>query len=526
MATTDVQPPLIHALLTQPCFDHPAEPRELIETHISWVILAGDFVYKIKKPIDLGFLDFSTLEKRRYCCEEELRLNRRLAAGIYLDVIAIGGTAQQPLINAENSVVEYAVKMRRFPQEAQLDRVLQRGALDELKIDAFARMAAQFHATAAVAEPESDFGEAEQVWHPVAENFTQIDEQLSDDLWKRELEKLEAWCKGRYQQLMPLLSQRKQDGFIRECHGDLHLRNLAWVDGKAMAFDCIEFNPSLRWIDVISDIAFLVMDLEERGEPRLAQRFLNGYLEISGDYAGLQLLDFYRFYRAMVRAKVAAIRSNQTGIAKAERDEALQEFAAYFKFAESYTRREHPFLIIARGVSASGKSRHSGMLLEWLSAIRIRSDVERKRLFGLSADESSKAEPGKGIYSSSAGEQTYDRLVELASLILDADYPVIIDATCLQRKQRERFYRLAQEKNIALLLLEFTAPDKVLRERIVRRKKGVSDADLAVLEQQLLHREPLGEDEIERLIRVDTSGPLPKSGEALAQQVRKKLGLS
>lgn len=526
METSENLPALIHALLTQPCFDHPAEQRELIETHISWVILAGEFVYKIKKPINLGFLDFSTLEKRRSCCEEELRLNRRLAADIYLAVIAIGGLPEQPLLNAENGVIEYAVKMRRFPQQAQLDRVLQRGELDEAKIDAFARMAAQFHATATVADPQSDFGKPEQVWHPVEENFTQIREQLTDEKWIDELERLEAWSRERYQQLMPFLNQRKQQGLIRECHGDLHLRNLAWVDDKAIAFDCIEFNPSLRWIDVISDIAFLVMDLEERGEARLAQRFLNGYLEISGDYAGLPLLDFYRFYRATVRAKVAAIRSNQSGIAAAERSGALREFSAYLEFAENYTRQRQPYLLIARGVSASGKSRHSGMLLEWLGAIRIRSDVERKRLFGLTAEESGKAEPGKGIYSSNASEQTYDRLVKLATQILDAGYPVIIDATCLKRKQREHFYRLAREKEVSHLVLEFTAPNEVLRERIVRRKKGASDADLSVLENQLVQWEPLADDERQYLISVDTSGPLPTSGEALAQQVKERLKFS
>lgn len=519
-------PVLISALLEQSCFDHPAEDRQLIETHISWVILAGEFVYKIKKPVNLGFLDFSTLEKRRFCCEEELRLNRRLAPEIYLALTAIGGTPEQPKLNASEGVFEYAVKMRRFPQEAQLDRIQQRGELTAEMIDAFARMAAMFHATADKVDSTHDFGTAQQVWQPVEENFTQIREHLPDSRWDDRLDLLERWCREKYQALLPLLHQRKQNGFIREGHGDLHLRNLAWVNDKAIAFDCIEFNPALRWIDVMSDIAFLVMDLRERGEAHLAQRFLNTYLEISGDYEGLPLLSFYIFYRAMVRAKVAAIRSGQQAISDQERKQAEEEFAAYLDFAESCAQSAQPILIVARGLSASGKSKHSGMLLEWLGAIRLRSDVERKRLFGLRPEESGKAAPGEGIYSASAGRKTYARLRQLAAILLGDDYPVIIDAACLRRDQREPFYALAQEKGVPMVLLEFSAPEATLRQRIVNRKGNASDADLAVLEQQLTQWEPLAEEEKPYLLSVDTGGALPESGEPLSRRIKERVSLS
>lgn len=522
----DNLPILIQSLLTQPCFDHPAEEIELIETHISWVILAGEFVYKIKKPVNLGFLDFSTLEKRRFCCEEELRLNRRLAPEIYLGITPIGGTPEQPKLDISKDIFEYAVKMRRFPQGAQLDRILQRGELTAEMIDAFARMTAEFHAAAAMAEKECDFGTAQQVWQPIEENFTQIHEHLADERWDESLARLEQWSDESYQRILPLLNQRKQNGFIRECHGDLHLRNLAWVDHKAIAFDCIEFNPALRWIDVISDIAFLVMDLRERGETHLAQRFLNSYLEISGDYEGLPLLSFYIFYRAMVRAKVAAIRCGQAVNSDEERKQAEQEFAAYLDFAESCTQRDQPVLIVARGLSASGKSKHSGMLLEWLSAIRLRSDVERKRLFGMRAEESGKSAPGEGIYSASAGKKTYDRLRQLAAILLDAGYSTIVDAACLKHEQREPFYSLAQEKRVPMLLLEFHAPEATLRQRIVKRKGNASDADLAVLEQQLAQWEPLAEEEQQYLLSVDTGGALPESGEPLYRRIMERVNLS
>ncbi len=526
MAKSDAQPPLIQALLTQSCFDHPAEARELIETHISWVILAGDYVYKIKKPVDFGFLDFSTLEKRHHNCEEELRLNRRLAANIYLEVVAIGGTPERPQLHASRDIFEYAVKMRRFPQQAQLDRVLQRHELDGNKIDAFARMAAKFHENAAIADIKSDFGTASRIWQPVEENFTQIREQITEKNYIVKLEHIEQWSRDCFQQLMPLMTERKRDGYIRECHGDLHLRNLAWIDNRAVAFDCIEFNPDLSWIDVISDIAFLIMDLRERGEAHLAQRFLNGYLENSGDYEGLPLLSFYLVYRAMVRAKVAALRFAQSGISDSEKHEAQNEFVAYLDFAERCVGQGERFLVIARGVSASGKSKHSSMLLEWLQAIRLRSDVERKRLHGLRAAESGKANPGDGIYNTAASEKTYARLRQLASIIMQAGYPVIIDAACLKFEQRQLFYQLAAELNVPKVLLEFTAPAELLRQRIVKRKRGASDADLQVLEFQLSNLHPVTADEEAYRLSVDTSGPLPESGEKLAALVREKLRLS
>ncbi|MCW8827895.1 MAG: AAA family ATPase [Gammaproteobacteria bacterium] len=505
MSNSTQLPPLIQSLLDPAAYPHPAERCELIETHISWVILAGDYVYKIKKPFDLGFLDFSTLEKRRFYCDEELRLNRRLAPAIYLDTVAIGGTPRHPELGAQTKVIEYAVKMRRFPQQAQLDRMLARGQLEKRHIDAFARMAAAFHQRVAMADAQSEFGTPAQVWQPVAENFSQIREHAGTAANETQLAGLEQWSRQRFERLTPLLKQRKENGFIRECHGDMHLRNLAWIGDEPLAFDGIEFNPALRWIDVISEVAFLVMDLQARKQPQLAQRFLNNYLEISGDYEALQLLPFYLVYRALVRAKVAAIRSAQAGLEANGREEARQEFAAYLALAEGYTRPGRPAVIIARGMSASGKTTLTGPLLERLEAIRLRSDVERKRLFGLQAETDGRAAPGEGIYSSAASERTYDRLAQLAQKVLVAGYPVIIDAVCQHHAQRQCFTRLARERGIACLIVEFTATPNELRRRIVSRKKGASDADLAVLEHQLAGWQPLTAAEQALSLEVDTA---------------------
>jgi aminoglycoside phosphotransferase family enzyme/predicted kinase len=505
---TTTLPPLIEAMLNPAWYDHPVEQCRLIETHISWVILTGHYAYKVKKPLDLGFLDFSTLEKRRFFCEEELRLNRRLAPSIYLAVVAIDGTAQAPVLGGDGEPIEYAVKMVQFPQQAQLDRMLAAARLQPEHLDAFAKLVADFHRQAAVAGGDSPYGDTEHVWQPVAENFAQIRDRIHSSDALTTLAVLEQWSEAAFTELTPLLQQRKADGFIRECHGDMHLRNLAWIDEAAVAFDGIEFNANLRWIDVISEVAFLVMDLQDRGEAPLAQRFLNAYLERSGDYAGLGLLRFYLVYRALVRAKVAAIRLVQAGLPEAERVAAEAEFSRYLVLAEGYTRRTSPQLLLTRGLSGSGKTTLSQPLLEQLPAIRIRSDVERKRLYGMRAEEDAHAAPTAGIYSSEATARTYGQLLSLAAGILQAGYSVIVDATFLKRAQREPFRQLAAEKGAGFVLLDLIAAPELLRQRLVQRKGDASDADLAVLAHQLEAYAPLDEDERKACISLDTGRPL------------------
>ncbi|WP_456414523.1 bifunctional aminoglycoside phosphotransferase/ATP-binding protein [Thiolapillus sp.] len=475
---------LISRLMRPALFDHPVKSLRLVETHISWVLLTGDYAYKIKKPVNLGFLDFSTLEKRRFYCEEEVRLNRRLAADYYLDVVPVTGAVERPHWGGTGEVMEYAVKMRQFPQEAQLDRMLDQGWLEPGYMNAFARLIADFHDKVSVAGPSGNYGSPEHVYHPVAGNFTQLETLCTTAGLSSQLKKLQRWSRESFAAMKPVFAQRKAQGFVRECHGDMHLRNMAWIDGQPLVFDCIEFNPDLRWIDVVNEIAFLVMDLLQRRQPELAWRFLNAYLEIGGDYAGMRLLSFYLTYRAMVRAKVAAIRASQAGIEAKDKIVAGQELETYLQLAEQCSRKRRPMLLITRGLSASGKSTLTGALLEKLGAIRIRSDVERKRLFGLARNDRAQSSFGKGIYSSSASDQTYARLLQLADMLLEAGFPVIVDAAFLQPEQRKPFQALAAARRLPYAILELRASKNTLRQRIRRRPKGVSDADLEVLEQQ------------------------------------------
>src|SRR3569833_1320034 len=320
----DPAPALITALQEPAAYPHAVESVRLVETHISWVLLAGDYAYKIKKPVDFGFLDFSSLAQRRHYCEEDLRLNRRFAPQLYLAVVPIGGRIDAPVVDGGGEPLEYAVKMREFPQDAQLDRVLARGELRRTHIGALAEHLADVHRRAAVAAADSGYGTAENVWQPMSQNFAQIRPRLRSLEALELLERVQRWSEERYAALHELLTQRRRDGYIRECHGDAHLGNIVLLDDRPVLFDCIEFNPNLRWIDVISESAFLTMDLHDRGRDDLAHRALNDYLQASGDYAGLHLLRFYQVYRALVRAKVACLRCAQSAGGERARTGLLQ----------------------------------------------------------------------------------------------------------------------------------------------------------------------------------------------------------
>ncbi len=497
---------MIEALRDPSRYDHPVESVEVIETHISWILLTGEYAYKLKKPVDYGFVDFSTLERRQRFCAEEVRLNRRSAPELYLDVVAITGTEREPVIGGAGPVLEYAVRMRQFPQEAQLDRMLAAGAVDASVVEQIALAVAAFHAAAEVAAPDDDFGTPERAYAPVAENFEQIRGQGVSGRVNGRLQAVETWAQRWAARHRDLLAERKARGFVRECHGDLHLGNIAWLNSRPLLFDCIEFEPYLRWIDVISDVAFVAMDLAHQGVPRWSFRLLNRYLQETGDYRGVGLLPFYMCYRAMVRAKVAALRGD------------MRAFDAYLERAETYVAEPAPILVATRGLSASGKTTVSTELMETLSAVRVRSDVERKRLHGISASDSAAAGVDQDLYSSAVSERTYDRLAELAGGLLGAGLNVIVDAACLKARQRERLHDVARNAGVPFVLLDLTASADTLRERIRTRERGASDAGADVLEHQLATHEPLSNDERKHAVLVDTEAPLDAL--ALAEQVR------
>ncbi len=515
---SDGLPAFLHSLLRGDAFEHPVDDIELIETHISYVILTGPYAYKIKKSINLGFLDFSTLEKRLYYYHEELRLNARLAPEIYLGVVAIidsetGACFTNPeTVSDPGNIIEYAIKMKQFPQQMQLDRMLDEDTLNLNHIEKLANMVARFHQQTPGATEKDHFGEPESIYKTIKENFLQIAALPIYQRVKDQLGVLENDSYSTFKKIRMQFIQRKQGGFIRECHGDLHLRNLVLMEQQVRAFDCIEFEPEYRWIDTINDIAFLIMDLHHRKGFDFAQRLLNIYLEVTGDYQGVSLLRFYLIYRALVRAKVEAITASQLKQGSTAEKSAQKAFNDYIQLASSYLKSDKPVLIITHGLSASGKSTLTEPLIEKLSAIRIRSDVERKRLYGISAgsdtqnshSQESYADFNQGIYDKEASTKTYQHLANMAEQVLDGGYSVIIDAAFLKYQQRQLFQQLAKNKKIPFIILEFTATPDTLRKRIKSRKEDISDADSAVLEQQLLHYKPIKDEERDHVITVDT----------------------
>lgn len=537
MTTENRQETLISALRNPSIFPHEDYDWQLIETHISWVILCGPYAYKIKKALDLGFLDCTTLDRRKFYCEEELRLNGRLAPDHYLQVVPITGTAFKPQLDGTAEVFEYAVKMKRFPQGGLLSEIVEDnrpgskhpgakhpGAkhLETKHIDELIIQVAEFHQNIQVVTENMPFGDPDQVQAPALDNFDQIRERIDNPVHLEGIKVLQEWTEKEYQRCYSILEQRKQRGFVRECHGDMHLGNMVMIDDVPLIFDGVDFNPHLYMIDVMSEVAFLFMDLENHGRRDYAFRFLNGYLEITGDYSGLQILRYYLVYRATVRAKVATISIDQH--LESDSASSLAEFEHYLQLAVNYSRLQAPVLLITHGLSGSGKSTLSALLAEHSGMIRIRSDRERQRLLGKGNRKGKAANVDEGVYSGSATEKTYAVLEQLAAKTLEAGYSVIIDATFLTRVQRELFKRLANRLGIPIRILFFQAESSVLKQRVAARQsegRDISEADLRVLAHQLDNYVGLDVDEQCGTVVIDTQ--LSCSGQEMLELIKQSL---
>ncbi|WP_321368121.1 AAA family ATPase [uncultured Desulfuromusa sp.] len=510
---------LVDGLQNPSCYNHPANKVKLVETHISWVFLAGAFAYKLKKPVNFGFLDFSTLNKRHYYCLEELRLNRRFAPQLYLDVVSIGGSPEKPVIGGVPAI-DYLVKMKRFSREDELDRLLQKNDLSAAIIRQFAGYLANIHQQAPQVAANSFFGSLASIWSPAQENFAQLRPLLTGAAHQLQLAELENWSRSRLDNLLSLITERKEQGYIRECHGDAHLANMVWFNEKPLLFDCIEFNDNLRCIDVINDTAFLTMDLENRGAKKLSWTFLNHYLQQNGDYPALPLLNYYKSYRALVRAKVIGLRLSQPGLDPIEQENNHNLLQSYLNLSSDYSQSRATPLIICHGFSGSGKSTFCNQLAATYGAVHILSDVERKRLHGFNSESKSHSGIEAGIYTWQASQKTYSRLQELAATIIKAGFPVIVDATFLKQQQRRKMRKLADQLQVPFAILDFPLSKTDLFHRVElrsRRKGEVSEATPAVLEQQLKTAQPLTTAEEQVTIKVQQDS----SPDAIAARIEK-----
>jgi aminoglycoside phosphotransferase family enzyme/predicted kinase len=506
VAVTTASPPLVRSLFKQSAYTHPIDRVELAETHISWVLLTGPFAYKIKKPVRLDFLDFSTLELRKQACVKELQLNCRFAPQVYLDVAPISGSPAAPRMGDASAPIEYAVKMTQFPSEARLDRVLAAGQFESQHCDALARMVAGIHRTAATATTETSFGTPAVVAKHVGDVLALAADQNRGGPLEQLVARIAAWSKNESARLTSTIVRRKAHGRVRDCHGDLHSENIVLLSGQPTAFDCLEFRDDLRWIDCASDLAFLTMDLADRGFAHFSHRLLNACIEQTGDIEALAVLRYYQVYRALVRAVVTTLQqpARTTG---AVNDRAQ----IYLRLAEQYTDQRRPFVVITHGVSGTGKSTVTQHLLERLGAIRLRSDVERRRAEdGTLSDQPLTAEDSSAQYTVAARQAVYRAMLAKAEIALAARFPMIIDATFLRRNDRDAFRSLAAAQGVPFVILAFDADLATLRQRVASRLssgRDVSEATLAVLDQQFAEREPLSDVERSHAIDVGRGDP-------------------
>lgn len=515
-------PRTLGRLLEPEAYPHPVDGVELITTHISWLLLAGEYAYKIKRPVRYAFIDLTSPERRRFLCEEELRLNRRFAPELYIDVckvVAADGAARMEVsdeVGATGSapsaevILDYAVRMRRFSSAEELDRLLDARGVEPHELETFGRELAQRHARLPAASATSSWGRPEEVSAQLIRNLLECADAAAVFGSSRDVLALRDPLQARLAASESWMAARRSNGRVRECHGDLHSRNIVRMRGRLVAFDCLEYDPALRWIDTADEIAFLTSDLKARGRPLHAHGFRGGYLAESGDYHACRVLGLYEAHRALVRAKVAALSAAESREDAAAQDGLRREHFQLVTLAAGALAPKMPRLILMSGLSGSGKTWLARQLAERLSAVHMRSDVERKRRAGLRELATSHSRLGEDLYSAEASAIVYDDLARAAEDVLSGGIPAIVDAAFLERAQRARFAELAASRGTSFQLILCEAPEPVLRARVTersRRRSDSSEADLGVLAWQSARAEPLTADEGINVIRVDTARP-------------------
>lgn len=505
-------PPHVEALLSPSVYAHPVNRVELVQTHISYVLLAGDYVYKVKKPVDMGFLDYTTLEKRHFFCQEEVRLNRRLCSGAYVGVVTVNLKDGRVLLDStEGEVIDYAVKMKRLPEERMMERLLLEGAVTGDMLQRLTGKLAAFHRDAETGGHIDTFGSIETIAANWRENFEQTEPYVGRTLSRQQWQSVCDYAERFLRDEAWLFEQRVRESRIRDCHGDLRTNAVCFEDGICV-FDCIEFNERFRYSDVASDLAFLAMDIDFRGYYALSDEMVGLYLAQSLDTTLPLVLHFYKCYRAFVRGKVDGFQIGQPEIPAEQREAAAAAARSYFDLAERYASyTASPAIATMVGVTASGKSYLANALASRLGAVVISSDVTRKRLAGLDPAQPQVEPIDRGIYSAAMTERTYDDMLRQATPFLAKGKPVILDASYLRREHREAARALARRAGVRFLAVECLADESLIRERLEQRRSAVwspSDGRWEVYQTQLARAEPLSELAEGELLTVDGASPL------------------
>jgi hypothetical protein len=498
-------PSLIQQMMQPGFYPHPVqEPIQLIQTHVSYVLLTGDYAYKLKKSVNFGFLNYSTLELRKHFCEEELRLNQRGAAELYLEVMPITGDQNQYQLGDSGKPVEYALKMRQFPQESLFITLFEQGKLSETHMEELGRVVAQYHATAETTDYIRKFGEVAQVRQSIDENYEQAKKYIGGPQTEAQFEETKQYTDNFFTERSQLFTSRIQNNWIRECHGDLHLRNICLWQDKILLFDCIEFNDPFRFVDVMYEAAFTVMDLEARQRKDLGNAFLNTYVEQTGDWEGLQVLPLYLSRQAYVRAKVNSFLLDDPGVPAAVKDEAAATAADYYRQAWEYTKPRQGQLMLMSGLSGSGKSTVARQLARKLGAIHIRSDAMRKHLGGIPLQQRG----GNELYTDEMTQKTYERLLDLGVMLANQGFSVILDAKYDRQQLRAKAIAQAELHQLPLQILHCAAPLEMIRERLQTRSGDIADATADLLTAQQAAAEPFTEAEKTYVKYIDTTQPL------------------
>ncbi|MGB3533898.1 MAG: AAA family ATPase [Microcoleaceae cyanobacterium] len=499
----ELLPTLVQQMLRPEFYPHSVKtPIQLCQTHISFIFLTGDFAYKIKKSVNLGFLDFSTIEKRQYFCNQELRMNQALAPNLYLEVLPI--TQQNNKFsfgNDSNHIVEYALKMRQFPQEDLLINRFKNNQITLQQIEELGQVVAKFHLAAPTNDDILKLGQVENIRHSINQNFEQAEKYIGIAQTQKQYDETKQFSQHFFEQRQALFNQRINNHWIRECHGDLHLKNICIFEDKITLFDRIEFNQEFRFVDVMYDVAFLVMDLEARGRTDLSYQFLNTYIEITGDWEGLQILPFYLSRQAYVRAKVNSIMLDDTTISEEDKIAIIQDAKHYYQLAWQYTQQQHGGMIIMSGLSGSGKSTIARKLSQFMGAIQIRTDAVRKHLGGISLHEKG----GDELYTSEMTQKTYSRLLELGILLIKAGFWVILDGKYDRINLRKKVINLCNSQQLSLHIVECNAPLEILRSRLQNRQNDIADATADLLTSQQALAEAFTPEEQPYLTTIDTT---------------------
>ncbi len=508
---------LVEALLKPEAYPHHPQKVEFTQTQMSFVFLTGDYVFKVKKPVNLGYLDYTTLEKRHYFCQQELELNRRLSPDVYLEVVSIVKNSGRISIGGKGELIEHAVKMRQLPRDRNMDSLLLRGQVTEEMVASVAKKLAAFHNSAATNPQISAFGKLDAIMVNIMENLTQTEKYIGKSISAEKYDYINAYNDKFTRANKPLFQKRLDNGRIKDCHGDLHAAHVCFANGIYI-YDCIEFNDRFRYCDVASEVAFLAMDLDRYQRADLSQAFINAYVKFSQDEDLLQLLNFYKCYRAYVRGKVESFKLDDPFIA--EKETALAAAKGYFDLAYRYTK-EKPFLIIISGMVGTGKTTVAQALSRSSGFAVISSDITRKKLAGISSTEHRFEEFRGGIYSEDFSRKTYEEMFAQARTFLAKGQSVILDASFKKNNERARAMSLAEEAKADFIVIECKLAENTIKSRLEQRLKedSVSDGRWEIYESQKQDFDTIMEFPRQSHIIVDTSQPVSDIVKAIWERI-------